>query len=77
MRTPPQFIVNPGEILTEEYLVPLGLSQHDFAIERGKLPAELAAISPHPDITAQRFFFDRRHAWKNTSASRPMVNHSR
>lgn len=101
MHTPPQFIISPGEILAEEYLSPLGLSQnalgkalgvpprrineiihgirsitpntalrlaryfntspefwlnmqlqHDLAVEREKLAAELTAIEPHPDIAA-------------------------
>lgn len=71
--TPP---IHPGEILREEYLVPLGLKPYTLAkklhvprtrIER--LVAERTPVTPDTALRLAKFFGSTAHFWMNMQAS--------
>ena len=64
--------IHPGEILREEFLVPLGMSAHALALEL-KVPAprindivrERRAISPDTALRLARYFSTTAEFWLN------------
>ncbi len=64
--------IHPGEILREEFLVPLGMSAHALALEL-KVPAprindivrERRAISPDTALRLARYFSTTPEFWLN------------
>lgn len=68
--------IHPGEILREEFLVPLGLSAHALAMEL-KVPAprindivrELRAITPDTALRLARYLGTTAQLWLNLQAS--------
>jgi len=68
--------IHPGEVLREEFLVPLGISGHALALEL-KVPAprindivrERRAISPDTALRLARYFGTTPQFWLNLQAS--------
>ena len=68
--------IHPGEILREEFLVPLGMSAHALAMEL-RVPAprindivrERRAISPDTALRLARFFRTTAQFWLNLQSS--------
>ena len=68
--------VHPGEILREEFLVPLGMSAHALSLEL-KVPAprindivrERRAISPDTALRLARYFGTTAQFWMNLQTS--------
>ena len=68
--------IHPGEILREEFLVPLGMSAHALAMEL-RVPAprindivrERRAISPDTALRLSRFFSTTAQFWLNLQSS--------
>ena len=68
--------IHPGEILREEFLVPLGMSAHALAMEL-RVPAprindivrERRAISPDTALRLARFFGTTAQFWLNLQSS--------
>ena len=68
--------IHPGEILREEFLVPLGMSAHALAMEL-RVPAprindivrERRAISPDTALRLSRFFGTTAQFWLNLQSS--------
>jgi len=64
--------IHPGEILREEYLIPLGMSAHALALEL-KVPAprindivrERRAITPDTALRLARYFCTTPEFWLN------------
>jgi addiction module HigA family antidote len=70
------FAIHPGEILREEYLVPLNLKPYTLAkklhvprtrIER--LASELTAVTPDTALRLAKFFGTTPQFWMNMQAS--------
>ncbi len=68
--------VHPGEILREEFLVPLGLSASDLAARLGVSHAEIERLlAEQTDVTADtalrlaKFFGAEAEFWMNLQAS--------
>lgn len=68
--------IHPGEVLREEFLVPIGMSGHALALEL-KVPAprindivrERRAISPDTALRLARYFGTTPQFWLNLQAS--------
>lgn len=68
--------IHPGEILREEFLVPLGMSAHALALEL-RVPAprindivrERRAITPDTALRLARYFGTTPHFWMNLQIS--------
>ena len=68
--------IHPGEILREEFLVPLGMSAHALAMEL-KVPAprindivrERRAVTPDTALRLARYFGNTPQFWLNLQAS--------
>lgn len=68
--------IHPGEILREEFLVPLDMSAHALAMER-KVPAprvneivhERRAITPDTALRLARYFGTTAEFWLNLQTS--------
>ena len=68
--------IHPGEILREEFLVPLGMSAHALALEL-KVPAprindivrERRAITPDTALRLSRYFGTTAQFWMNLQTS--------
>ncbi len=68
--------IHPGEILREEFLVPLGMSPHALALEL-KVPAprlndivrERRSISPDTALRLARYFGTTAQFWLNLQTS--------
>ncbi len=68
--------IHPGEILREEFLVPLGMSSHALALEL-KVPAprlndivrERRSISPDTALRLARYFGTTAQFWLNLQTS--------
>ena len=68
--------VHPGEILREEFLIPLGMSAHALAMEL-KVPAprindivrERRAVSPDTALRLARYFGTTAQFWMNLQTS--------
>ena len=68
--------VHPGEILREEFLVPLGMSAHALSLEL-KVPAprindivrERRAITPDTALRLARYFGTTAQFWMNLQTS--------
>ena len=68
--------VHPGEVLREEFLVPLKMSAHQLALEL-KVPApriyeivrERRAVSPDTALRLARYFGTTAQFWINLQAS--------
>lgn len=68
--------VHPGEILREEFLVPLGMSAHALALEL-RVPAprindivrERRAITPDTALRLARYFGTTAQFWMNLQTS--------
>jgi antitoxin HigA-1 len=68
--------IHPGEILREEFLVPLGMSSHALALEL-KVPAprlndivrERRSISPDTALRLARYFGTTAQFWLNLQMS--------
>ena len=68
--------IHPGEILREEFLVPLGMTAHALALEL-KVPAprindivrERRAITPDTALRLARYFGTTPQFWMNLQAS--------
>jgi len=68
--------IHPGEILREEFLVPLGMSAHALSLEL-KVPAprindivrERRAISPDTALRLARYFGTTAQFWMNLQTS--------
>ncbi len=68
--------IHPGEILREEFLVPLGMAAHALALEL-KVPAprindivrERRAITPDTALRLARYFGTTPQFWMNLQAS--------
>ncbi len=68
--------IHPGEILREEYLVPLGMTVHALAIEL-RVPAprindivrERRAVTPDTALRLARFFGTTAQFWSNLQSS--------
>ena len=68
--------IHPGEILREEFLVPLNMSAHALALEL-KVPAprindivrERRAISPDTALRLARYFGNTPQFWMNLQTS--------
>lgn len=65
-------LVTPGEILLEEWLKPMGLSQYRLAIEIGVPPRRIneivhgkRGISADTALRLARFFGTDAHSWLN------------
>jgi len=78
------FTIHPGEILREEYLVPLKLKPYTLAkklhiprtrIER--LVAEQAPVTPDTALRLAKFFNTTPHFWMNMQASYDLANEAR
>ena len=69
-------LIHPGEVLREEFLVPLGMSAHALALEL-KVPAprindiarEKRAITPDTALRLARFFGTTPQFWLNLQTS--------
>jgi addiction module HigA family antidote len=64
--------VHPGEVLAEEYLAPLGVTQHHLAVEIGVPPRRIneivhgkRAISADTALRLARFFGTSERFWLN------------
>jgi antitoxin HigA-1 len=68
--------IHPGEILREEFLVPLGMTAHALALEL-KVPAprindivrERRAITPDTALRLARYFGNTPQFWMNLQTS--------
>jgi addiction module HigA family antidote len=68
--------IHPGEILREEFLVPLGMTAHALALEL-KVPAprindivrERRAITPDTALRLARYFGNTPQFWMNLQSS--------
>ena len=68
--------IHPGEILREEFLIPLGMSAHALAMEL-KVPAprindivrERRAITPDTALRLSRYFGTTPQFWMNLQTS--------
>ena len=68
--------IHPGEILREEFLVPMGMTAHALALEL-KVPAprindivrERRAITPDTALRLARYFGTTPQFWMNLQAS--------
>jgi addiction module HigA family antidote len=68
--------VHPGEVLREEFLVPLGMSAHALAVEL-KVPAprineivrERRAVTPDTALRLARYFGTTAQFWLNLQTS--------
>jgi addiction module HigA family antidote len=68
--------IHPGEVLREEFLVPLGMSAHALALEL-RVPAprindivrERRAISPDTALRLARYFGTTPQFWMNLQTS--------
>lgn len=68
--------IHPGEILREEFLVPLGITAHALALDL-KVPAprindivrERRAITPDTALRLARYFGTTPHFWLNLQTS--------
>lgn len=68
--------VHPGEVLREEFLIPLGMSAHALAMEL-KVPAprindvvrERRAVSPDTALRLARYFGTTAQFWMNLQTS--------
>lgn len=68
--------IHPGEVLREEFLIPLGLSAHALAVEL-KVPAprindivrERRSITPDTALRLARYFGTTPQFWMNLQAS--------
>ena len=65
-------LVTPGEILAEEFLIPLGISEYRVAKEIGVPPRRineivhgLRAITPDTALRLARYFGTTPHFWIN------------
>jgi len=65
-------LVTPGEILAEEFLIPLGISEYRVAKEIGVPPRRineivhgLRAITPDTALRLSRYFGTTPHFWIN------------
>jgi len=65
-------LVTPGEILAEEFLIPLGISEYRVAKEIGVPPRRineivhgLRAITPDTALRLARYFGTTPHFWVN------------
>ena len=76
--------IHPGEILREEFLVPLGMSAHALALEL-KVPAprindivrERRAITPDTALRLARYFGTTPQFWLNLQTSYDLKNAER
>jgi addiction module HigA family antidote len=75
MPTPPMPPIHPGEILAEEYLAPLGLTQHRLAVAIGVPPRRIneivhgkRRISADTALRLARFFGTSERFWMNLQA---------
>jgi addiction module HigA family antidote len=64
--------IHPGEILAEEYLVPLGITQHKLAVDIGVLPRRIneivhgkRLISTDTALRLARYFGTSERFWLN------------
>ena len=64
--------IHPGEILTEEYLTPLGISQHKLAVDIGVPPRRIneivhgkRRISADTALRLARYFGTSERFWLN------------
>jgi antitoxin HigA-1 len=64
--------IHPGEVLTEEYLVPLGITQHKLAVEIGVPPRRIneivhgkRRISADTALRLARYFGTSERFWLN------------
>ena len=68
--------IHPGEVLREEFLVPLGMNAHALALEL-KVPApriydivrERRAVSPDTALRLARYFGTTPQFWMNLQSS--------
>jgi addiction module HigA family antidote len=68
--------IHPGEILREEFLVPMGMTAHALALEL-KVPAprindivrERRAITPDTALRLARYFGNTPQFWMNLQSS--------
>lgn len=58
--------VHPGEILAEEYLTPLGITQHKVAVAIGVPPRRINEIVHGSGVSAPT----RRYGWRAISGHR-------
>jgi len=73
--------IHPGEVLREEFLVPLGMSAHALALEL-KVPAprindivrERRAVTPDTALRLARFFGTTPQFWLNLQTSFDLKN---
>lgn len=73
--------IHPGEVLREEFLLPLGMSAHALALEL-KVPAprindivrERRAITPDTALRLARFFGTTPQFWLNLQTSFALKN---
>jgi antitoxin HigA-1 len=75
MPTPPMPPIHPGEILAEEYLAPLGVTQHRLAVAIGVPPRRIneivhgkRRISADTALRLARFFGTSERFWMNLQA---------
>jgi len=68
----PMSPIHPGEVLTEEYLVPLGITQHKLAVEIGVPPRRIneivhgkRRISADTALRLARYFGTSDRFWLN------------
>jgi len=64
--------IHPGEVLTDEYLVPLGITQHKLAVEIGVPPRRIneivhgkRRISADTALRLARYFGTSERFWLN------------
>ena len=75
MPTPTMPPIHPGEILAEEYLAPLGVTQHRLAVAIGVPPRRIneivhgkRRISADTALRLARFFGTTERFWMNLQA---------
>jgi antitoxin HigA-1 len=75
MPTPTMPPIHPGEILAEEYLAPLGVTQHRLAVAIGVPPRRIneivhgkRRISADTALRLARFFGTSERFWMNLQA---------
>ena len=73
--TSPTAPIHPGEILLEEYLVPLGITQHRLAVAIGVPPRRIneivhgkRAITADTALRLARYFGTSERFWLNLQA---------
>lgn len=70
------FAIHPGEILREEYMLPLGLKAYSVAKKLGiprtrieRLASELAPVTPDTALRLGKFFATSPEFWMNMQSA--------